>query len=176
MRPFPAPGQVTVVGCEAQDQWGADQWHCQSRLTVDDVAQAEVATTLVVGKGAVVPDRPFVGERRRVYFEVPGQGTAAADGKPELVYDQASQLTELTRLYISLLPWTLVLIGSLAWLLGWFVNRQAARHPGQSGWWDRVMFRFGLQRRGWAYLGLGLAAAIVNLLLVQYVVGSVGAA
>lgn len=171
---YAGSGAVTVVDCEPQDQRGPDQWLCLARITTQDGVSRAKPTTLVASKGALVSDRPYVGQELDVYFQIPD--AVVLDGwSPDRSYPQASQLTELTRLYFSLIPRLLILLGSLAWLLGWFTTRGSHRLT-RGGWWERIPFRFTLQRRGVGWTTLGLVIFLIAVILEYQIFGSVGAA
>jgi len=173
---FSGTGKFTVIECDAyHDPRGPDQWHCPGRLTLTGATEAHGAT-MVVSKDALVSFRPYVGQQWSIFFESPPEESADPSRVPEYVYAQPAQLFEMTRLYVSILPRLLVLFGALAWLLGWGLKELSSRTGGRVAWWDRMPFRFAMQRQGIAMIVVGVLTYFGYRLLLQFLLGSVGVA
>lgn len=163
---YAGAGSFVVEGCEESGGLGADQWRCGGTLFADG-APTPASSTLVTSSGALVSDRPYVGQEFEVFHRT---------GEESVVYPDADRLNELTRLYFSLLPRVLLFGGATIWLVGWWatrrvrdqdpVERQSIRFPGRFAW----------RSRGATWMIVGLAVAVGNLLLVNRVIGSLGIA
>lgn len=166
---FSGAGVLTVVGCQPEEAFGPDRWRCEGRLTAFEAD--EVSADLIVGKDARMSSRPYVGQQIEVFYDP--APAAGADG-PLVVFARDAQLSELTRLYLALLPLLMVLVGAAGSLVGLVVNRFRARASNPDSWWRTSPLVLDLQRRGLIWLIVGMATFGLYQLLVRYVLGSAG--
>lgn len=181
---YGSTGLFQVDQCEAAAGRVSRQWRCQGELTLADEA-GRARTVLVATRDTVTSFRPYVGQRLDVFFR---------DDNIGRVYPQRSQLAELTRLFFSLFPRLLLFLGALTWLFGWL--QSGRRTPGASQTLvmvegmrprDRRFLEAGersgrlrhfspqrLKKRGQAWMLTGVATAVILVLLMRYVVGSLG--
>lgn len=163
-------GEFTVVACQAEDVPGPDRWRCEGRLTT---AAGNREAVLVVGKGAVMSSRPYVGQRVDVFY---ADGPTEADTEAGLVYSKGAQLAELTRLYLALLPWLMVVIGAAGWMFGLLLERLGTRSTDPDSWWRSSPLFTDLQRRGAIWLVVGVGTFVLYQLVARYLLGSAGVA
>lgn len=159
---FDGSGSFLVESCAGQLGFGADQWACQGQLTVDGRDAVE-RSDLIASLGAYASDRPYVGERFDVFFR-PGESV--------LVYPLENQLNELARVYLSLIPRLLVLIGSLLWLAGWGFTRglDPDDFVARDSMW--LPQRFNWRATGTAWIIAGVVMVGINHLLTTWILGS----
>ncbi len=157
-------GNFVVEGCAEDAGLGADQWRCSGTLYADD-ASDPLPSTLVTSSGALVSDRPFVGEQFNVFFKPEQVGS---------VFPEADRLNELTRLYLSLLTQLLLLFGAAIWLAGWFSTRDL--DAGDESLRETIRFpqRFQWRSRGATWMVFGLLTTVANYVLVTKIIGSLG--
>lgn len=168
---FSGTGTVTVVGCEPVEAFGPDRWRCDARLTTRDTDKVE--TELIVGKDARLSSRPYVGQQIEVFY---APGSLGNTGSPTVVYARDAQLNELTRLYLALPPWTMILVGAAGSLLGLALDRLRARSPNAESWWRTSPLLLDLRLRGAIWLVVGVVTLGLYQLLVRYMLGSAGVA
>lgn len=181
---YGSTGEFQVERCEAAGGRVSRQWRCQGELILPDDA-GRVRSVLVVPRDTATSFRPYVGQRLDVFFR---------DDNIGRVYPQRSQLAELSRLFFSLFPRLLLFLGSLTWLFGWLLLYR--RTPDDNPTLvmveglrprdrrfltaaDRLgrLRRFSpprLKKRGQAWMLTGVASAVILVLLMRYVVGSLG--
>ncbi len=154
-------GSFVVESCVEHNGVGADQFVCDGSFTVDD-RSPETAVSLVTTKGAYVSDRqPYVGEQIDVFHKA---------GSNSSVYPEADRVSELSRLFLSLLPRLFMFGGSALWLAGWFGTQNQTRFPkifieGRSAVW---------QQRGITWILVSVVSALINFWLARGVLGSLG--
>jgi hypothetical protein len=171
---FTGAGSFVVESCQTYDQWGPDQWHCPGRLTAESQSVA-VASTMVVSRGAMPSLRPYVGQQWEVFFALPVDSEIDEAEVPEFVYADQLQLSEITRLYISIFPRVLLSVGAAGWLVGWWFKRRSKSKS--DGWWVRRLPGMSvLQRRSSGWIVVAFATYIVYRLIAYYLLGSVGVA
>jgi hypothetical protein len=157
-------GQYQVRSCTADTGLGADVWRCDGALVADG-SSTDVRSDLVTSLGAFASRRPYVGQQIDVFFDETELGT---------VYPLQSRLNELARLYLSLLPRVLVLVGAAMWLVGWHLTRNL--DPSDLVARDSIRFpqRFAWQARGLRWMAAAVGFLVVNHLLATRVIGSLG--
>ena len=161
---YDASGEHLTLGCQATDLTGGDGWICEGAL-VPDGSTVDVRSELVTSRGALVSDRPHVGQRTDVFFDRDQLGTA---------YPLSYRLNELARLYLSLLPRLLVAGGALIWLAGWFLTRSVDESDLIARDTVRLPGRFLWQTRGARWLVVAALVLGANHLLTTRVIGSLG--
>ena len=162
---YDGEGRFLVERCEADRGLGSDRWVCQGR--VDTELHQGTSGQLITSLGAYTSDRPYLGERYDVFFPT---------GDARTVYPLGDRLNELARLYLSLLPRLLVLVGSVIWLLGWALTRRHLDADFVTRDRMRLPQRFGWQRQGITWIVAGLGLLVFNHLLTRLVLGSLGLA
>lgn len=155
-------GEFLVESCSESLRRGPDQWSCTGWFTAADESSA-VRSQLTTSLGAYVSDRPYIGERFDVFHPV--------DEVAE-VYPIEFQLNEVARLYMSLLPRLLLMIGALIWLAGWFTTRNLDSEDLVTGDSIRIPQRFGWRSRGVTWMAVALGTYGLYLLVSIRVIGS----
>lgn len=157
---YAGSGSFVVESCVEHNGAGADQFVCSGSLSSGDDAQT--TASLITTKGAYVSDRqPYVGEQIEVFHRT---GSSAS------VYPEVDRVSELSRLFLSLLPRLFMFGGSALWLAGWFVKQNQSRLPSilsevQSSVW---------QHRGMTWILVSIVSALINFWLARGVLGSLG--
>jgi len=171
---FTGSGHFVVISCEPHNQWGPDQWHCPGRLTIDGGSTA-VASTMVVSRGSMASFQPYVGQTWEVFFD-PSDGSQAAGGDtPDYVYADQLQLSEIARLYISIIPRVLLSVGTAGWVFGWWYTRRSTSKP-ETWWVRRLPGMESLQRRAIGWIAVAFLSYLIYRLVAYYLVGSVSVA
>ena len=160
---YGAEDSYLVLGCSPVDNFTGNQWSCSGRLESNTPRIG--SSTLVTSRDAASSERLYVGQRVDVFH---------AASETATVYPLQDKLNEMTRLYLSLLPRLLVLIGSMIWLVGWamtrkhdaadFISRDSLRFPQRFSW----------QGRGTSWIIAGLVVLVLNHFLTVRVLGSLG--
>lgn len=163
---FSGRGSFVVEGCTENDGFGADQWRCEGTLFADG-APTPSTSTLVTSSRAYVSDRPYVGQEFEIFHRT---------DDPSTVHPDADRLNELTRLYLSMLPRILLFVGAAIWLAGWFSTRNLRTEDNLVR--DSVRFpgRFAWRSRGATWMVAGLITVVLNMFLVNRIIGSLGIA
>lgn len=163
-------GEFLVESCSESLALGADQWTCSGWFTAagqDTAAGQETVagSSLVTSHGAYGSDRPYVGQQSEVFFKL---------GELDRVYPLERQLNELARLYMSLIPRLLLLIGALLWLAGWFTTRNLDSNDLVVK--DSVRFpqRFNWRPRGVTWMVVAVGAFALNYFVAGRLIGSLG--
>jgi hypothetical protein len=151
-----------AVGCESVDRFSGDQWRCSGSL---DGERATDSSVLVTSRNAASSSRPYVGERLDVFH---------ATGDDATVYPLQYRLNELTRLYLSLLPRLLLLIGSIIWLAGWFLTRKLDASDFVTRDALRLPQRFSWKSRGVTWMLAAAGVLALNHFLTTRILGSLG--
>lgn len=161
---YSGSGQYLVESCSEVLNRGADQWSCSGWFTTTGQNSTE-QTRLVTSLGAYASERPFVGQEMDVFFEV---------GNFDQVYPASYQLNELARLYLSLIPRLLLMVGALLWLAGWFATRNLDSNDPVTR--DTVRFpqRFNWRNQGVTWMAVAIGLFILNYVVVTRVIGSLG--
>jgi hypothetical protein len=172
---FTGSGRFVVSSCEEHDQWGPDQWHCPGRLTTG-LGRAAQPSIMVVSRGAIPSIRPYVGQQWDVFFAEPDPAEPSSDGaEPAFVYADHLQLSEITRLYISIFPRVLLSLGAAGWALGSWYKRRSEIRP--DTWWVRRLPGMSiLQRRSAIWIMVAFVSYLIYRLIAYYLLGSVGVA
>ena len=159
---YDGAGDFLVESCVAKPAFGGGQWLCGGRLVSEGTTQ-ELRTTLASPIEARGADRPYVGQRLEIFH---------ADGDRSVVYPLAYRLNEMTRVYLSLIPRLLLFIGSLMWIVGWFLTRNADRDDLVARDAMRLPQRFGWQTRALSWFAAAGAFWVLNHLVTTRVIGS----
>ncbi len=162
---YAGSGDFLVESCGERAGLGADQWTCTGLLKTGD--GSGVGTELVTSRGALVSDRPYVGERLEVFH---------ATGDDSVVYPVSYRLNELARVFLSLLPRLLLAAGSLIWLAGWYLTRNLDPDDFVTRDAMRLPQRFSWRSTGVTWIVCALALVVANYLLTTRVLGSLGIA
>lgn len=151
-----------VESCTEQVGFGADQWVCAGLLTGEG-GSAVGSAELVTSYGAYASDRPYVGERIDAFHPT---------GDDSTVYPLRYKLNELARLYLSLIPRLLFLVGSALWLAGWFFTRNLDPDDFVARDAMRLPQRFGWRSKGISWILTGVLIVGINHLLTTRLLGS----
>lgn len=161
---YDGAGDFLVESCVAQPAFGGGQWQCGGRLVSQGSTQ-ELRTTLASPIEARGADRPYVGERMEIFH---------ADGDRGIVYPLAYRLNEMTRVYLSLIPRLLLFVGSLMWIVGWFLTRNTDRDDRVARDAMRLPQRFGWQTRALTWFAAAGVVWVLNYLVATRIIGSLG--
>ncbi len=157
-------GTFLVESCGEVLNLGADQWSCGGWFTASGRDTVET-TSLVTSHGAYASDRPYVGQQFEVFFR--------ADRSAE-VYPLELQLNELARLYLSLIPRLLLMIGALLWLAGWFATRNLDATDPVVKDSVRLPGRFNWRGRGVTWMAVAVGLFALNYWVTSRLIGSLG--
>lgn len=165
-------GEFLVSSCAESLSFGSDQWNCEGEFTAAGQRPAD-GSQLVTSLGAYSSQRPYVGQRYEVFFRTAGSN-ASDETTISKVYPAEYQLNELARLYISLIPRLLLMIGALLWLAGWFSTRNLDRNDLIAN--DSIRFpqRFGWQARGITWMAASVGVFALGYLVTTRLIGSLG--
>lgn len=155
-------GDFLVESCRPNEAFGADRWICSGRLTAENSTQAAPAA-LATSMGAYASHRPYVGERFQVFHPTDDDTT---------VYPLQYKLNELARLYLSLIPRLLIMVGALIWLAGWFLTRRHDPDDFVARDAIRAPQRFNWRAKGITWILSGLLVLGLNYWLTTRVIGS----
>ena len=159
---YDGAGTFLVESCQPSPDFSGGQWTCAGRLTSAGATQ-EIRTTLLTSMDARVSQRPYVGQQMDIFHQV---------GDRSQVYPLAYRLNEMTRVYLTLIPRLLLLVGAVMWLVGWMLTRNTDRDDLVARDAMRLPQRFGWQSRAlnW-FIGAGVIW-VLNHLLTTRLIGS----
>lgn len=159
---YDGTGEFLVESCQQQPAFGGGQWSCSGRLTSEGADQ-ELRTTMITSMGARVSERPYVGQRLEAFH---------ASGDRSEVYPLAYRLNEMTRLYLSLIPRLLLMVGAVMWLAGWFLTRNTDPDDLVARDGMRLPQRFGWKTRALNWFIAAGAVWVINYLVTTRIIGS----
>lgn len=157
-------GSFGIEACAPDGGFGSANYRCSGQLTAEG-AETSIRTSLVTSRDAFASERPFVGEQVQVFHAVDDRS---------VVYPVQFRLNELTRVYLTLLPRLLAMVGATLWLAGWFLTRNLDANDAVVR--DRVRFpgRFNLRSRGVTWISVAAGAVVFNYILTTRIIGSLG--
>lgn len=121
----------------------------------------------MVGPQAAFGSRPPVGgELITVYFR---------EGDTSEVYPVEGRTTELIRMLLGRFDSLFILVGSVSWLFGWYLTRHIPRDVGEfRPYRYRFPQRFGLQTTAAKWMAVGIGWWLIDRLVLDDLLGTVG--
>lgn len=151
--------------CESEPLRVTERVTCTGLLTPSE-STTTVPATMIGPQAAFGSNPPVGGERVPVYYR---------SGVTSEVYPEEGRTTELIRMLIGRLDVLFLFVGSITWLVGWYLTREISSEDAEFRQHHfRFPQRFGMRSAGTKWLLFGFGWWLIDRFVLDDLLGTVG--